>query len=138
LRNELEKRVAERGLSAAVHFAGARSNVRDYLAAMDVFVLSSVTEGLAMTLLEAMAAARPIVATCVGGNAEVVEDGVTGRLVPASDPAALAAALAALLAEPALAQRMGEAGHTRAIERFSLDAMVARYQAVYDAALTTL
>jgi glycosyltransferase involved in cell wall biosynthesis len=135
LREELEEDVAARGLSAAVHFAGARDNIRDYLAAMDVFVLSSVTEGLAMTLLEAMAAARPIVATRVGGNAEVVEDGVTGRLVPPSDPRALADAIALVLGNPAAARQMGEAGRERANIRFSLGAMVSAYQAVYDAAI---
>jgi glycosyltransferase involved in cell wall biosynthesis len=135
LREELEEDVAARGLSAAVHFAGARDNIADYLAAMDVFVLSSVTEGLAMTLLEAMAAARPIVATRVGGNAEVVEDGVTGRLVPPSDPRALADAIELMLDNPAAARQMGEAGRVRANARFSLGAMVSAYQAVYEAAI---
>jgi glycosyltransferase involved in cell wall biosynthesis len=132
---ELERDVATRGLSRVIHFAGARENVADYLAAMDVFVLSSVTEGLAMTLLEAMAAARPVVATRVGGNAEVVEDTVTGRLVPPSDPQAMAAAMASILDQPAAARAMGDAGRERAIHRFSLDAMVTAYQAVYEVAL---
>jgi glycosyltransferase involved in cell wall biosynthesis len=135
LREALERDVAGRGLSAAIRFTGARENVRDYLAAMDVFVLSSVTEGLAMTLLEAMAAARPIVATRVGGNAEAVKDGVTGVLVPPSDAPALAHAIVAMLENPAAARSMGDAGRERALREFSLDAMRARYQAVYEAAL---
>jgi len=135
LREELEEDVAARGLSGVVHFVGARDNIRDYLAAMDVFVLSSVTEGLAMTLLEAMAAARPIVATRVGGNAEVVKDGVTGYLVPPSDPRALAGAIERVLDNPAAARQMGEAGRVRANARFSLGAMVSAYQAVYEAVI---
>src|SRR5262249_55635664 len=135
LRDELEGDVVSHGLSAVIIFTGARSNVRDYLAAMDVFVLSSVTEGLAMTLLEAMAAARPIVATRVGGNAEVVEDGVTGRLVPASNAKALAEGIVFLLDNPAVARQWGQAARERANTRFSLQAMVSAYQAVYEATL---
>lgn len=133
LRDELERDAVARGLSGVVHFTGARDNVRDYLDAMDVFVLSSVTEGLAMTLLEAMAAARPVVATRVGGNPEVVDDGVTGRLVPPSDPRALAGALVSVLDNPDAAKAMGEAGRVRAGRRFGLDTMVREYQAVYEA-----
>ena len=133
LRDELERDAAARGLSGVVHFTGARDNIRDYLDAMDVFVLSSVTEGLAMTLLEAMAAARPVVATRVGGNPEVVEDGVTGRLVPPSDPTTLAGAIVSVLDQPDLARAMGDAGRARAGHRFGLNAMVREYQAVYEA-----
>lgn len=137
LRAELEREVQVRGLAAAVHFAGARENVRDYLDAMDVFVLSSVTEGLAMTLLEAMAAGLPVVATRVGGNAEAVEDGVTGRLVPASNPHALADAIVLMLNQPAEARAMGEAGRERVRQHFSLEAMLRKYQVVYEVALST-
>jgi glycosyltransferase involved in cell wall biosynthesis len=133
LRDELEQDAAARGLSGVIHFTGARDNVRDYLDAMDVFVLSSVTEGLAMTLLEAMAAARPVVATRVGGNPEVVEDGVTGRLVPPSDPRALAGAIVSVLGQSDAARAMGEAGRDRAGRRFGLDSMVREYQALYEA-----
>ncbi len=135
LRAELERDVAARGLQGVVHFTGARDNVRDYLNAMNVFVLSSVTEGLAMTLLEAMSAALPVVATRVGGNAEAVEDGVTGVLVPASSPGQLAAAMMSVLGDDARARAMGVAGRERAMRRFSLEAMVAQYQAVYEVAL---
>jgi glycosyltransferase involved in cell wall biosynthesis len=135
LRAQLTALVEQRGLSAAIRFVGARKNVRDYLAAMDVFVLSSVTEGLAMTLLEAMAAARPIVATRVGGNSEAVKDGVTGTLVPASDAPALAHAIMSMLEDPAGARRMGAAGRERAERLFSLGAMRRQYQVVYEAAI---
>jgi glycosyltransferase involved in cell wall biosynthesis len=105
--------------------------VRDYLAAMDLFVLSSVTEGLAMTLLEAMSAGLPVVATRVGGNPEVVAEGETGLLVPARDARALADAVGSLLDDPARAAAMGAAGRARAHAVFSLDAMVQSYDAVY-------
>jgi glycosyltransferase involved in cell wall biosynthesis len=101
---------------------------------MDVFVLSSVTEGLAMTLLEAMAAGKPIVATRVGGNPEAIAEGETGLLVPPRDPAALAGAIGALLADPRRAASMGAAGRERVRQEFSLQAMVRRYAAVYDRA----
>lgn len=133
LRVDLERDAASRGVGDRIHFAGARENVRDYLNAMDVFVLSSVTEGLAMTLLEAMAAARPIVATRVGGNPEAVEEGTTGLLVAPSNPGALASAIASLVDRPDVARAMGEAGRNRALRHFNLDSMRSRYQAVYEA-----
>lgn len=90
-----------------------------------------------MTLLEAMAAGLPVVATRVGGNAEVVEDGVTGRLVPASNAKALADAIVSMIENPAAARAMGEAGRERVMRSFSLEAMRKQYEAVYEAALTT-
>jgi sugar transferase (PEP-CTERM/EpsH1 system associated) len=133
LRDVLVEAAARRGLASAVIFAGRRSDVADLLSAMDVFVLSSATEGLAMTLLEAMAAGLPVVATRVGGNPEVVIDGATGTLVAPHDPAALAAAIVAVLGDRGRARTMGERGAERARERFGVDAMVGRYVALYDA-----
>ena len=133
LRAELERAVRQRNLSGAVVFAGRRDDVADVLSALDVFVLSSATEGLAVTLLEAMAAGLPVVATRVGGNPEVVVDGDTGRLVPPRDPAALAAAIGELLSDRARARRMGERGAERARGRFGIDEMVNGYLALYDA-----
>jgi sugar transferase (PEP-CTERM/EpsH1 system associated) len=133
LREPLRRAVEERGLAEAVIFAGRRDDVAAVLSAFDVFVLSSATEGLAVTLLEAMAAGLPVVATRVGGNTEVVVDGETGLLVPPRDPVALAGRIGALFAEPALAARYGEHGRARAHERFRVETMAARYQELYDA-----
>ncbi len=132
LRADLERAVLERGLSGCVTFTGSRSDIADILAAFDVFVLSSYTEGLAVTLLEAMAAGLPIVATRVGGNVEAVADQETGIIVPPRDAASLASALGAMLGDPVRARRMGAAGRLRCRERFGLPAMVARYQELYD------
>jgi glycosyltransferase involved in cell wall biosynthesis len=105
------------------------------LAECDVFVLSSIAEGMPVTLMEAMASGLPVVATDVGGVASVVEDGVTGTLVPARDPRALANALETYVADESLRRRHGAAGHDRAVEHFSLDVMVASYVALYEALL---
>jgi glycosyltransferase involved in cell wall biosynthesis len=133
LRADLERAVAARGLSSVVVFAGKRDDVAEMLSAMDVFVLSSATEGLAMTLLEAMAAGLPVVATRVGGNAEVVVDGATGRLVAPRDPDALAAAIGQVLADRTQARAMGARGAERARVHFGIDGMVGAYTALYDA-----
>ena len=132
LRAELEHDVSARGLAGAVHFLGARHDIDACLGAMNVFVLSSVTEGLAMTLLEAMAASRPVVATRVGGNPEVIVDGASGFLVPPRDAGALADAIERVLRDPAHAAAMGAAGRQRAAQRFSLEAMVGNYAAIYE------
>jgi len=102
---------------------------------MDVFVLGSRREGIADTVLEAMAAGLPVVATDVGGNGELVEHGVTGFLVPPQSPDALASALSNYLADPELARRHGAAGRRRIEAHFSIDAMVARYAGLYRDAL---
>ncbi|RTK97246.1 MAG: glycosyltransferase, partial [Lysobacterales bacterium] len=113
----------------------SRDDVPALLAALDVFVLPSQAEGVSNTILEAMACARPVVATAVGANAELLVDGETGRLVPARDPAAMADALAAYAASPALRAAHGAAGRARIEAQFSLEAMVARYAGVYERAL---
>ena len=114
-----------------VHFAGWSDDLPASLAAFDVFVLPSVTEGMSNALLEAMAAGLPCVATEVGGNAEVVEHGRTGTIVPARDPLALAASLRTLLDDDEERARAGAAGRVRAAAHFSLPAMVARYEDLY-------
>jgi sugar transferase (PEP-CTERM/EpsH1 system associated) len=122
---------ADLGLQGHVHFLGYRSDVAALLGSADLFVLSSLSEGISLTLLEAMAAGLPVVATAIGGNREVVVPGQTGLLVPARSPAALAEALLALLRGPEQARRMGIAGRRRVEEQFSLGRMVAQYEDLY-------
>jgi glycosyltransferase involved in cell wall biosynthesis len=105
--------------------------VPDLLEACDVFALPSRHEGLGVAALEAMARGRPVVASAVGGLAEVVVANETGILVPPGDAAALAAALERLIADPALARRLGAAGAKRVAEHFRAEQMVAAYEALY-------
>lgn len=134
-RGELERRAAELGLAERVQFLGERPDVERLLPSMDVFVLSSREEGIPNALLEAMAAARPAVATAVGGTPEVLVDGRTGWLVPSRDPAALAAALGEALSDRAEARRRGLAAQAMARERLGIEAMVARHQRFYREAM---
>jgi glycosyltransferase involved in cell wall biosynthesis len=128
---ELEREAERSGVADRVEF-GFRDDVPKLLDELDVLALPSWTEGLPMAVLEAMAHARPVVATPVGGTPEVVADGETGLLVPPRDPDALAAALRRLLDDPELRRRMGEAGRRRVAERFSADAMVERVLELYE------
>jgi len=134
-RPALEARAAELGLAGRVAFLGERTDVDRLLPAFDVFTLSSREEGIPNALLEAMAAARPCVATRVGGNAEVLEDGRTGWLVPARDPAALAAALEEALSRPDEAARRGSEARRAMVSERSIEAMVRRHEAFYRRAL---
>lgn len=135
LRERLLALHAELGLGEAVRFLGPREDVPDLMEACDVFVLSSSREGLSVTLLEAMRAGRPAIATAVGGNAEAVADGVTGRIVPVGGVAALADALADLLGDPARRASLGAAAQARWRERFTARRMVDETEALYRAAL---
>jgi glycosyltransferase involved in cell wall biosynthesis len=130
-RADLEARSRALGLAERVAFLGERGDVDRLLPAFDVFVLSSREEGIPNALLEAMAAARPCVVTRVGGNAEVLRDGDTGWLVPPRDPAALAAAIAAALDDPASARARGRAARESVRTERSIDAMVRRHEAFY-------
>ncbi len=105
--------------------------MRALLAGVDVFANSSTSEGISLTLLEAMAAELPIVATGVGGTPEVVVAGETGLLAPARDAAGFAAALVEASADPARARRWGVAGRQRLLAHFTLDEMLRRYEEVY-------
>ena len=127
----LEERARVLGVGPAVSFLGYRSDVRRLLPAFDVYVNSSIHEGISLTLLEAMAAALPVVATSVGGTPEVVVDDGTGLLVPPRSPVALAAAIGRLLADPDQRASLGSAGRGRVERCFSIDAMTARYLDVY-------
>jgi glycosyltransferase involved in cell wall biosynthesis len=134
-REELTAQIARLGLGERVRLLGERADVRDVLAALDVFVLPSRTEGMSNALLEGMAMALPVVATAVGGNPEVVSPG-TGVLVPAEDPGAMAAAVTELLDAPERAEALGAAARRRVEERYGARAMVRRLEAVYDAVAT--
>jgi L-malate glycosyltransferase len=128
---ELQNLVRDLNLSDHFHFVGGITNLGDHLAAADIFVLPSRSEGFSNAIVEAMAAALPVVATNVGGNAEAVEDGVTGLIVPPEDPTALSAAIARLLSDPSQARAMGIAGKARAAEHFTTEAMMSRIAAIY-------
>lgn len=136
-RDRLAARVQELGLEDRVTLTGQRDDVEALLKYFDVYVCSSIAEGIALTVLEAMATGLPVIATAVGGNPELVIDGETGRLVEAAQPDALADALARLLADPGCAQAMGQAARLRVEEGFSVTTMVAGYRALYDALLAT-
>ena len=120
------------GVERHVWLAGSRNDVPELLRSFDVFALSSRVEGISNTVLEAMASGLPVVATRVGGNDELVENGKTGRLVPSRLPEALANALAHYVSHPELIKEHGRAGRRRAEHSFDIDGMVARYTEVYD------
>lgn len=137
LRTEIERRLNEAGLRDLAWLSGARDDVPELLRTMDVFVLPSQAEGISNTILEAMACGLPVVATAVGGNAELVVAGETGRRVPASDPEALAATIREYVDAPERMLTHGAAGRQRIEEQFNMDAMVGAYLKVYDAVLKT-
>jgi glycosyltransferase involved in cell wall biosynthesis len=131
LRPSLEHHVHELGLDKHVFLPGFRPDVLGCLKSIDVFVMSSVTEGLGTSLLDAMACGRAIVATRTGGIPEVVEHGTTGLLVPPRDQQAMANAIVTLLTDEPLRARMGAAGFARVSERFTVERMVDETSAVY-------
>lgn len=131
LRPDLESAAAALGLGADVRMLGHCPRVETVLAAMDVFVLPSISEGLSNTILEAMAAGRPVVATHVGGADELVVPGDTGLLVPPGSIDHLAEAIGGLLENDAARRSMGEAARHRAATEFSLASMIERYEALY-------
>ena len=132
LRKELESLVEQGGIGEQVWLAGSVENVPQLLHAMDVFVLPSLAEGISNTILEAMASALPVVATRVGGNEELVEEGETGLLVARADPGAMAGALLSYIEDDTLRARHGAAARRRVEKHFSLHGMVNRYLEVYD------
>lgn len=131
LRKLLQYQIRHLGLERHVQLVGFRADVLACVRSFDVFVMSSITEGLGTSLLDAMALARPVVATEAGGIPEVVEPGVTGLLVPPEHAAPLAEAILTLLADPALGRRMGEAGLARVRERFTAERMADETLAAY-------
>ena len=120
------------GVGALCWLPGERQDVADVMRGLQCFVLPSLAEGVSNTILEAMATGLPVLATDVGGNAELVAAGRTGALVPAADPTALALQLLALAEQPAQAARLGAAGRADVAARWSLHTMVGAYQGLYD------
>jgi sugar transferase (PEP-CTERM/EpsH1 system associated) len=116
-------------------FPGERSDVPDILRGLHAFALPSLSEGISNVVLEAMASGLPVLATRVGGNPELVLQGQTGYLVEPADPCAMATGLLRLAGDPAHAAALGRSGRARVEERFSMQAMVRAYQAIYDAQL---
>jgi len=132
LRSTLEDQIKQKHLERHVFLAGFRADVLELLKDFDVFALSSIQEGMCTSLVDAMAAAKPTVATSVGGVPEVVADGETGFLVAAKDHHALADRIVRLLKDEALRRRMGEAGLARARRLFTVERMVEATAAVYE------
>lgn len=124
---KLRKQAESEGLKGRVIFTGRVDNVADYLQASDIFVFPTLDEALGMSVVEAQACGLPAVASRTGGVPDVVEDGVTGVLVPPGDPSALAAALRSLIADGERRCRFAEAARVRAEERFALKTCVGRY-----------
>jgi glycosyltransferase involved in cell wall biosynthesis len=120
------------GVAHRVHLIGRRDDIADVLAAFDVACLSSDYEGMPLSVMEYMSAAKPIVCTRVGGVSEMVEDGIEGLLVPRRDPAAFADAVERLLRDQALAASLGQAAHLRQQRDFSLAGVVTRVEGIYD------
>lgn len=133
----LAGRTRELGIAPLVWLAGERDDVARLLQSMDVYVCSSIAEGMALTILEAMATGLPVVATAVGGNPELVLTDETGSLVPAADAVALAQAINDGFTQPEVLRRQGRAGCNRAQAVFSIAAMVSGYCALYDELMGT-
>ena len=129
---EIRQAAESLDLSGLVHFLGSRRDVPDLLQAMDIFVLPSYSEGLSLALLEAMAAGLPVIVSRVGGNPEVVTDGVTGLLIPPRDAAALAGALEWLLTDPALAEKLGENARDYVKANYSLERLGREINGIYE------
>jgi glycosyltransferase involved in cell wall biosynthesis len=131
LRDELKAQITAAGLTEHIHFLGVRSDVPDLLSVVDIFALPSLWEGLSIALLEAMAAAKPIVATAVSGTTQAMIPDETGLVVPPSDSRALAQAIAQLLSNPVRAQTMGRAARQHVVESYGAQKQAEDYLALY-------
>jgi sugar transferase (PEP-CTERM/EpsH1 system associated) len=132
LYSEARVMLAQAGVADLAWLPGERDDVPDILRGLDCFVLPSLSEGFSNTILEAMASGLPVIATNVGGNRELVDDKITGELVPAADPHALAQKMLGYARDRDAARTAGRHGRARVEREFSLDAMVGRYRALYD------
>jgi glycosyltransferase involved in cell wall biosynthesis len=135
LEAQLKQQANRLNIEDHVRFLGLRDDIPKLLALMDVFVLSSLSEGLSMSILEAMMAGKPIVATNVGGNAELIVNGESGFLVPSENSETLASSIVSLLKDVGRAMQFGENGRRRATSFFSHDKMVEQYCGLYDCCL---
>ena len=132
LRAEIGRVLAEAGMGDLAWLPAARDDVPEVLRALDLFVLPSQAEGTSCTLQEAMASGLPVVATAVGGTPDLVQEGVTGHLVPPDDEQALADAIARAFSDPGTAVRQGQAGREHVLRRFAMGTMVRQYQQLFD------
>lgn len=132
LRNKCQQLLSDAGLAELAWLPGERSDIPEIMRVLDCFVLPSLAEGMSNTILEAMASGLPVIATDVGGNADLVASGVTGCIVPAADPERMAVEIVRLATQRDTAQDMGRAGRDLVEQRFSINAMVATYQGTYD------
>lgn len=132
LRAEVERVLADARMGDLAWLPGARDDVPEVLRSLDLFILPSQAEGTSCTLQEAMASGLPVVATAVGGTPDLVQDGITGHLVPADDESALAAAIVHAFCEREAAARQGQAGRKYALRSFAIDTMVRQYQQLFD------
>lgn len=136
LRTELETKVKRLGLRSFVHFLGARNDIENILAAIDVFILASYTEGLSNALLEAMAAKKAVIASRVGGNVEVIEDGISGILV-STETSSIAGAMCRLAQSDKLRNELAEKAFMRVRQRFSIDNMLKNYMHIFTSTLSS-
>jgi glycosyltransferase involved in cell wall biosynthesis len=136
-RADLESAIAQAGLERSIALLGMRTDIRELLAISTAFVFPSISEGLPIAVLEAMAAGKPVIASRVGPMPEMVEDGVSGLLVPPEDPSALADAVGRLLTLPGQASQMGRQAQKIAATRFSVDAAARSMEALYRTVLSS-
>lgn len=131
LRHELEELVAAEKLGKNILFLGTRNDIPRLLSVLDIFVLCSLSEGLPLTILEAMAAGKPIVATDVGGIPEVIQEGIEGIIIPSDNENRLAEVIIDLLRDEKKRLDMGERARRKFMEKFTIETMVQRYEALY-------
>jgi len=134
-RDKIEDMIQQYGLQSNVVLAGQQSNMPSVYAAMDIFVLPSLNEGLPMTVLEAMAASKPVIATRVGAIGSVIQDGENGLLVAPKDPEGLQNAIAGLLSDPERRRRLGDQAHAWVSQNYTSEAMALKYRDMYEEVL---
>jgi len=133
---ELKQKVSALGIDHAVEFLGDQEDIPNFLNSIDVFILPSLWEGFPNVLLEAMACAKPVIATSVEGTVELVVDSETGLLVPMQNPQALEDAMLTMLENPELIDKYGQNGRHRVDEKFSLEKQIQEFETMYDQLLT--